>query len=200
MNPIMQLDPRALHIYTDGSCYRNPGGQSGCAAIAQFPDEIGRSEEQIVDWGTDESNISRMELMACVRAVMWLRANANLPVERVQIISDSKYVVDNVPRAHRWKKLKWRNTDNRPIDNHDLWKELLSGLSKLRLRVDFLWTPGKRSEILKRIDKAAKKAAKTSTYVDRGFRPGTLARSLVHGVATMFPASGKTAVIRPYRK
>jgi hypothetical protein len=53
---------------------------------------------------------------------------------------------------------------------------------------------------LKRIDKAAKKAAKTSTYVDRGFRPGTLARSLVHGVAAMFPASGKTAVIRPYRK
>jgi hypothetical protein len=36
--------------------------------------------------------------------------------------------------------------------------------------------------------------------VDRGYRPGTIARSMVQGVATRFPAQGQLAVIRPYRK
>jgi ribonuclease HI len=30
------LDPKAIHIYTDGSCYKNPGGDSGCAAIVHY--------------------------------------------------------------------------------------------------------------------------------------------------------------------
>ena len=37
----MPLDPRAIHVYTDGSCYKNPGGSSGCAAIVHFPDHLG---------------------------------------------------------------------------------------------------------------------------------------------------------------
>jgi hypothetical protein len=48
----MQLEPHAVHIYTDGSCYRNPGGSSGCAAIVQYPEHLGRSDEQIVDFGS----------------------------------------------------------------------------------------------------------------------------------------------------
>ena len=34
----MSLDPRAIHIFTDGSCYKNPGGKSGCAAVVHYPD------------------------------------------------------------------------------------------------------------------------------------------------------------------
>jgi ribonuclease HI len=32
----MPPDPRAIHISTDGSCYKNPGGRSGCAAIVHL--------------------------------------------------------------------------------------------------------------------------------------------------------------------
>jgi hypothetical protein len=49
------LDPRAIHIYTNGSCYGNPGGDSGCAAIVHFPEHLNRTEEQIVDFGCEES-------------------------------------------------------------------------------------------------------------------------------------------------
>ncbi len=39
------LDPHAIHIYTDGSCFRNPGGPSGCAARAEVPEHLCREEE-----------------------------------------------------------------------------------------------------------------------------------------------------------
>jgi ribonuclease HI len=68
----MLYDSHAVQILTDGSCYKNPGGLSGCAALIVYPDDY-RPEEQIVDVGVAESNISRMELMACNRAMEWLR-------------------------------------------------------------------------------------------------------------------------------
>lgn len=63
------LDQRAIQIHTDGSCYKNPGGISGCAAYVQYPDQVTTSAEQIVDFGCGESSNNRMELMACVKAL-----------------------------------------------------------------------------------------------------------------------------------
>ena len=60
----MSLDPRAIYIYTDGPCYRNPGGDSGCAAIVHVPEDLGLPDEQIVDFGCGESRTNRMELLA----------------------------------------------------------------------------------------------------------------------------------------
>lgn len=51
------------------------------------------------------------------------------------------------------------------------------------------------------MDKAAKAAAtRGGPDVDRGYKPGTIARSMVQGTGTRFPARGQSAVIRPYRK
>jgi hypothetical protein len=67
--------------------------------------------------------------------------------------------------------------------------------------VHFGWMAGKKTPILKQIDKAAKTAAKRGgTDVDRSYKPGSVARSLVAGAATRFSAGGQVAVIRPYRK
>ena len=88
----MLLDPRAIHVYTDGSCYKNPGGSSGCAAIVHFPDHLGRQDEPIVDFGCAESSNNRMELMACIKALRWVRDNQPWSdVTRVQIVTDSTY-------------------------------------------------------------------------------------------------------------
>lgn len=198
----MPLDPRAVHIYTDGSCYRNPGGNSGCAAIVQYPEHLGRDDEQIVDFGCSESSNQRMELLACIQTLKWIRRNAPWSgVSRVQIVTDSQYVKDNIHRASSWRKNGWRNQFGEPIENRDLWKEVLSAYQRVGATVHFEWTPGKKSPILKTIDRAAKAAAKRGGQeVDRGFRPGTIARSLVKGTATRFPANGQLAVIRPYKK
>lgn len=199
----MQLDPHAVHIYTDGSCYGNPGGISGCAALVQYPDHMDRGEEQVLDFGCAESSNNRMELLACIRALEWVREQAPswAGISRVQVITDSQYVADNIPRARDWKKNGWRNQYGEPRENADLWKQFLSAQTKTGITVHFQWAAGKKSPILKRIDKAAKSAAKRGrTDVDRGYRPGAVSRSMVKGTATRFPAHGQTAVIRPYRK
>lgn len=197
----MTADPRAIHIFTDGSCFKNPGGESGCAAIVIYPDEMGRDEEQIVDFGCAESNNNRMELLACICALEWVRNNKPWhQVTRVQIFTDSKYVFDNIYRARYWKANDWRNRHGEPKENPDLWKRLLSAQSKTGMIVHFEWNLGKKTPVLKRVDKAAKLAAKSGGDVDRGYKPGTVSRSMVKGAAIKFFAAGQVASVRPYRK
>lgn len=199
----MPLDPRAIHIYTDGSCYKNPGGSSGCAAIVHFPDHLMRQDETIVDFGCAESSNNRMELMACIKALKWVRENRPWSdVTAIQIVTDSMYVTDNIHRARDWKKNKWRNRFERPMANDDLWNDLLAAHTRTGIWVDFVWQPGKKSEIAKIVDKAAKAAAKRGGIdKDRGYRPGAVCRSLVKGgPAQPYPARGQSAVIRPYVK
>ena len=90
-------------------------------------------------------------------AMEWLRdQGSNLGVTRVQIVTDSRYVHDNINRAVGLRRNGWRNFDNRPIENRDLWKRFISLRSSLRVLVTFHWTKGKKSPRLKLVDKAAK--------------------------------------------
>jgi ribonuclease HI len=199
----MFTDPHALKIFVDGSSYKNPGGLSGCAAVASFPDQWQRDPEIILDHGVAESTISRMELTACNLAIEWVCENApTLSVTRVQIITDSKYVYDSIGRVVYWRNNGWRNLDGRPIENRDLWKRFISLRAKLRICTTFHWTKGKKSPLLKQVDKAAKSAAQSGQLgIDRGFKAGKVGRvrGITSGSATLFPASGQTAIIAPYR-
>lgn len=196
------LDPHAIQIFTDGSCYNNPGGASGAAAVAVFPEHLGFGEEQIVDFGCAESNNNRMELLACIRSIEWVRKNKPWAgVNRIQIISDSGYVVDNVGRAVFWKKQRWTNVHGEPKKNSDLWNQLLNARAKAGIRVDFLQRKGKRTEILRKVDRAAKVAAtRGGLKSDVGFKPGKLFRSHSKGAATRLIATSQTLVIFVYRK
>ena len=64
----MPLDPRAIHIYTDGSCLKNPGGGGGAVAIAVYPEYLDREPEQVVDSSFTGTTNNRMELIACIKA------------------------------------------------------------------------------------------------------------------------------------
>jgi hypothetical protein len=111
------------------------------------------------------------------------------------------YVYENIYRARQWKANDWRNRHGEPKENADLWKRLISAHYKAGMKVHFEWNLGKKTSVLKRVDKAAKTAAQRGgTDIDRGYRPGTVSRSKVKGAATRFPASGQVASIRPYRK
>jgi ribonuclease HI len=200
------LDPRAVHIYTDGSCYKNPGGDSGCAAIARFPEHLNLPDEQIVDFGCDESSINRMELMACVEALRWVvESGPWRDAARVLIITDSQYITENVIRAQGWKKMGWRNVHGEWKFNSDLWDKLLKLRTKgarSGIRIDFVWQKGKKTELGKRVDRSAKTAAQRGGIdVDTGYKPGSVSRSMVKGgSAERFPAAGQILVVRPYAK
>lgn len=197
----MSFDPHALKIYVDGSCSKNPGGRGGFAVWVEFPFDWNRADELLDYVGYFCTNSNRMELKACIFAHEWVfKHGEGLGVQRVQIVTDSKYVFDNYNRAVAWSQNAWRNRYERPPDNKDLWKGLLSIRRKLRVRVEVEWTKGKRSEILKAVDRSAKNAAALPSQVDRGFRAGKIGRSKnnVKGAARLFPASGEEAIIRIY--
>jgi ribonuclease HI len=206
LGDLVQLDPRAIHIRTDGSCLQQRGYRAGAAAIVVYPDFIGGESELILDLGCAESTNQRMELKACIEALRWILNNAPWPdVTRVQIITDSMYVKDNIARAPVWRRNSWRNVHDAPRMNVDLWKEMLSVYSSVqrrsRVSVTFHQTKGKRDSDLKEVDQAAKAAAgRGGPEVDRGYARGRIVRSALPGVATALEAKGQTLVIRPFAK
>lgn len=93
----MRLNERSVQIFTDGSAKDNPGGRSGIAVIVHYPDHLQLPDEAICEFGYTESTNDRMELLACIKALEWVRKKKPwCDVTGVQIITDSKYVADNV--------------------------------------------------------------------------------------------------------
>ena len=187
----------------DGNSYKNPGGAGGFACIGRYPEDSNRPDEEIFSEGFHESSINRMELSACIRALEWIAEQKHtLGVQRVQLITDSLYVYNNHKNPTIWRRQRWCNHLGKPIENSDLWRRYLSALTKVHFRVDVLWMKGKKSPILKMVDRAAKAAGKAPSQVDRGFRGGKVGKSKTGGEkssSSLFPASGQIATIHIYR-
>lgn len=196
----MQIDPRAIVIYTDGSYYRNKGGKSGCAAIAHFPDEMARSKEQIVDYGVALSTVPRMELTACIRALQWILDNEDIVSgRRVQILTDSSYVANGTRSATTvWCANGYRSVSGAPVANEDLWRRFVSLRRRIKNRLDISWVKGKETFDRREVDKAAKRAAETGTEVDLGLKGVKFGKRKTKGTVRCFPARGDVLVIRPY--
>lgn len=201
------LDPRAIQIHTDGSCYFQQDRISGCAAFVIFPDHLGLPELQIVDYGCAENTNVRMELMACAKGLEWALENEPWEgVTRIYIVTDLQFLSNNRHNIQYWKQNGWRYASGEPVGHEDLWDIILKRIHKLAkvgLRVDFHFQKGKRSPIGKKVDQAAKTAAQRGGFdTDFGFKPGSYTRSMVPGGAgaQKFPAAGQTLVIRPYKK
>jgi ribonuclease HI len=198
----MSTDPRALKIYIDGSALKNPGGAGGAAAWLEFPFDWDRPDEPLFAEGFQQTTNNRMELVACIRAFEYVRRNGyDLGIERILVVTDSKYVHEGFWRAEQWRKNGWRSAEGRPIENRDLWKDLLSLRRNIRVRTELKWMLGKKSAILKAVDESAKAAAALPWSVDRGFKPGQIGRSKGSSkrAASLFAANGQEAVIRIYR-
>src|SRR5215470_7402557 len=161
----MGLNSRSIQIFTDGSAIENPGGKGGIAVVVRYPDHSKLPDEVICELGYMESTNNRMELLACIKALEWVRKNRPWSdVTGVQIVTDSRYVADNVGyRAWGWKKNKWRNQYGEPKENRDLWKKLLLARQKAGIYIEFIQTKGKKSEILRKVDEAAKQARDSGT-------------------------------------
>lgn len=78
-----------------------------------------------------------MELTGAIRGLAALKE----PCE-VELISDSKYLVDAITRGwlKSWVKNGWKKADKKPVLNVDLWQEL-SALME-RHSVSFSWVQG----------------------------------------------------------
>jgi len=197
----MSDDPHALKLYTDGNCYKNPGGAGAIACVAEFPESWNRDDEIIFNEGFYETSNNRMELQACIKAHEYVAAQGSaLGVQRVLIVTDSLYIANNFKRASTWRANRWCNASGRPLENSDLWKRFLWVQAKVKVRTDIVWKKGKKSPTLKMVDRAAKDAGKSPRSVDRGFRGGKVARSkVVGGSASLYVARSRDEIIRIYR-
>jgi ribonuclease HI len=121
---------QGLHVFADG-CYDPKSGRGGWAYIA-YRDSL----EIVSDFGgvRDTANNS-MELIALLRAAMWI--NSNAMGEPAVMWSDSVYAVNGCNSwRHVWKTNGWKKIDPNPnarkrtIADPELWQEIDLQLSR----------------------------------------------------------------------
>ncbi|SMB93027.1 RNase HI [Thermanaeromonas toyohensis ToBE] len=107
---------KEVTIYTDGACSGNPG-PGGWAAILLY----GSHRKELSGAVPDTTN-QRMELTAALEALRALKEPC-----RVKLYSDSAYLVNAFREGwiKRWQENGWRTAKKEPVENQDLWQELV---------------------------------------------------------------------------
>lgn len=116
-----------MNIWTDGSCYPNPGP----GGWAWLNEETGESD----CGGEHDTTNNRMEMLAILKALSELPNR-----ERVVIHSDSQYCIKGLTIwRNGWKRKDWLK-NGEPMVNRDLWMKLDKQVS--RLDIGFKWVKG----------------------------------------------------------
>lgn len=107
---------KTVTVYTDGACSGNPG-PGGWGAILVY-----NGKEKELSGGEKSTTNNRMELMAAISALEALKEPC-----RVELYSDSKYLVDAIEKnwLENWIKRGWKKADKSPVLNPDLWQRLI---------------------------------------------------------------------------
>ena len=162
----MVFRENVLYIYTDGSSLRSPR-RGGLGIRFIYVDAGG--EEQVHDIqspGYKGATNNEMELKACVMAIEEaMRLLLTRGVTRIIFRTDSAYIVDNYKTAmFQWSTNRWQRRSGAPVLNAELWKKLLRGMKKVRVRVDFEWVKGhSRDEHNRAVDRMAKQSARMAS-------------------------------------
>ena len=92
---------------------------------------------------------------------------------KIQWLTDSKYVADNVYQIQKWRRDGWIRDGGEPVLNADLWKDLEAVRSSLRVYPT--WVSRDENGTA---DSLAKQAAKSPSHTDFGFNPGRVGSSV----------------------
>jgi len=146
-------------IYTDGSCWPNPGGSGGYGAVL-----ICGAHRREIKGGVQASTNNRMEMMAVIAALSALNGTSH-----ATIYSDSQYVVNGSKWAFGWMRKGWRTNEGKPVKNQDLWY-LIIRLLNLH-QVEMKWVKGHAGHPEnERCDQLAGEGAKLPGLpIDKGF-------------------------------
>ena len=111
---------KKVSLYTDGACSGNPGA-GGFGGILIYNGH----EKEYSGYEAETTN-NRMELRAVIEGLKMLKE----PVE-LDIYSDSAYVLNAFLEGwiDNWKLNGWRTASKKPVQNVELWQELLELLT-----------------------------------------------------------------------
>lgn len=103
-------------IFTDGGCITEEriGGWAAIISSGSSPLELSGGER-------DTTN-QRMELKAAIEGLKSLEKPS-----KVKLHSDSAYLINcmNQRWYEKWRTNGWKNAKKKPVENRDLWEELL---------------------------------------------------------------------------
>lgn len=126
---------RNYTVYCDGASRKDRRGGWGAVIVSGSSRDRGASTQEIYGAGTDTTN-NRMELMGAIEALWTLPEKSS-----VTVVSDSQYVVKGITQyVHAWVPT-WRTSEDKPVKNDDLWKELLSAVAR-HSQVEWQWVKG----------------------------------------------------------
>lgn len=141
-----------LLIATDGACSGNgrelsPGGFGAVLLFGEHKKEI--------FGGSPNTTNNIMEIKACIEALKSIK-KPNIPTT---VYSDSAYVVNCINQKWYmgWRRNGWLNSKKEPVENRELWEELLKLYEKF-LDIEFIKVKGhlnldNKSAIKKWLDK-----------------------------------------------
>lgn len=137
-------------LYTDGACSGNPG-PGGWGAIL-----IWNGIEKELSGGEANTTNNRMEMKAIIEGLRALKEKCH-----VKIHSDSALIINafNKNWIQNWQKRSWKKSDKKPVENQDLWKEMLKVMGPHK--VDWIKVKGhSTNELNNRVDRIAVAASK----------------------------------------
>lgn len=130
----MEDNDFAIVVYTDGSCYPNPGPGGWAFAL---------SDTEYFNGTEDSTTNNIMELTAVSKAIDHCKETFPRGTKFI-IRSDSQYCVNGFNKwMHKWRKNDWNRKDTVtkkkvPVKNVEIWKDLYYKRSD----VELVWVKG----------------------------------------------------------
>lgn len=136
-----------VRLVTDGACSGNPG-PGGWGALL-----VCRGKERSLSGGEQATTNNRMELMAVIRGLEALKRRC-----RVEVVTDSRYVMDGITRwMAGWRRNGWKTAGRKPVKNQDLWQRLDEAVNAHEVR--WRWVKGHSGHAEnERVDQLAREA------------------------------------------
>ncbi|MDR3296528.1 MAG: ribonuclease HI [Clostridiales Family XIII bacterium] len=114
---------KPISIYADGACSGNQNSSNigGWGAVLEYD---GRQKELF--GGEADTTNNRMEMTALLAALRAIKKEKQL----VRVFSDSAYLMDCFRKEWhlKWRQNGWITSNRSPVENRDLWEQLLSFL------------------------------------------------------------------------
>lgn len=118
-----------LRIYTDGACSGNQSEENvgGWGAILEYG-----SHRKELHGGEVNTTNNRMELTAVIEAFRALKRDGL----SIDVFSDSSYVMNCFREGwyHSWQRNGWKTKGKKPVENRELWQELIALTEKHDVR------------------------------------------------------------------